>query len=147
MSSMWMVLALSAVQRGDPRITRIWLLTTALLGTIFLGGQYFEFTEFKHEGLGLTTNMFGSTFFTLTGFHGFHVTLGVIMLLSLVVLSFRGGVTQRDAMNVEIIGLYWHFVDIVWIVIFTLVYLIPYKNVPTEGAEHALNFIRSLGLG
>ena len=145
MSSLSMVLALSAVQRGNPRATRVWLLTTALLGTIFLGGQYFEFTEFKHEGLGLTTNMFGSTFFTLTGFHGFHVTLGVIMLLSLVVISFRGGVTQRDAMNVEIIGLYWHFVDIVWIVIFTLVYLIPYEDIPTLGAEHALNFVRSIG--
>ena len=89
-----MVLALAAVQKGNPRGTRIWLLCTALLGSIFLGGQYFEFTEFYHEGLGLTTNMFGTTFFTLTGFHGFHVTLGVIMLLSLVVLSFRGGVTQ-----------------------------------------------------
>jgi len=146
MSSMSMVLALSAVQRGNVRGTRIWLLTTALLGCIFLGGQYFEFTSFHNEGLGLTTNMFGSSFFTLTGFHGFHVTLGVIMLLSLVVISFRGGVTQRDAMNVEIIGLYWHFVDIVWIVIFTLVYLIPYDDVPTEGAEHALNVIRSFGI-
>jgi cytochrome c oxidase subunit 3/cytochrome o ubiquinol oxidase subunit 3 len=131
MSSLTMVLALASVQKGNPRGTRIWLLCTALLGSIFLGGQYFEFTEFKHEGLGLTTNIFGSSFFTLTGFHGFHVTLGVIMLLSLVVLSFRGGVTQRDAINVEIIGLYWHFVDIVWIVIFTLVYLIPYEEIST----------------
>jgi len=146
MSSMSMVLALSAVQRGNIRGTRIWLLTTALLGSIFLGGQYFEFTSFHNEGLGLTTNMFGSTFFTLTGFHGFHVTLGVIMLLSLVVLSLRGGVSQRDAMNVEIIGLYWHFVDIVWVVIFTVVYLIPYKNVPTEGAEHSLRFLQSLSI-
>jgi heme/copper-type cytochrome/quinol oxidase subunit 3 len=143
MSSLTMVLALAAVQKGDPRGTRIWLLSTALLGTIFLGGQYFEFTHFKHEGLGLTTNMFGSTFFTLTGFHGFHVTLGVIMLLSLVILSMRGGVTQRDAINVEIIGLYWHFVDIVWIVIFTLVYLLPYDNIKTvqENGEAALRLV------
>jgi len=69
-----------------------------------------------------------------------------IMLLSLVVLSLRGGVSQRDAMNVEIIGLYWHFVDIVWVVIFTVVYLIPYKNVPTEGAEHSLRFLQSLSI-
>jgi cytochrome c oxidase subunit 3/cytochrome o ubiquinol oxidase subunit 3 len=116
-----------------------------LLGLIFLGGQYFEFTEFKHEGLGLTTNMFGSTFFTLTGFHGFHVSLGVIMLFSLLLLSMRGGVTQRDAINVEIVGLYWHFVDIVWIVIFTLVYLIPYEDIPTM-EDHSMNFLRSLGL-
>ena len=74
--------------------------------------------------------------------------LGVIMLLSLVILSMRGGVTQRDALNIEIIGLYWHFVDIVWIVIFTLVYLIPYREVEsvTEGAEGALRVIgRGLG--
>jgi cytochrome c oxidase subunit 3/cytochrome o ubiquinol oxidase subunit 3 len=145
MSSLTMVLALAAVQKGDPRGTRVWLLCTALLGSIFLGGQYFEFTEFKHEGLGLTTNIFGSSFFTLTGFHGFHVTLGVIMLLSLVVLSFRGGVTRDDAINVEIIGLYWHFVDIVWIVIFTLVYLIPYDEVETIQHEGAAA-LRLVGL-
>ena len=146
MSSLTMVLALAAVQKGDHRGTRVWLLCTALLGSIFMGGQYFEFTSFKGEGLGLTTNIFGSSFFTLTGFHGFHVTLGIIMLLSLVVLSMRGGVTQADALNVEIIGLYWHFVDIVWIVIFTLVYLIPYREVESiqENAEGAL---RVLGRG
>jgi heme/copper-type cytochrome/quinol oxidase subunit 3 len=145
MSSLTMVLALAAVQKGDPRGTRIWLLCTALLGTIFLGGQYFEFTEFHHQGLGLSTNMFGSTFFTLTGFHGFHVTLGVIMLLSLVVMSMRGGVTQRDAISVEVIGLYWHFVDIVWIVIFTLVYLLPYEKIETM-QEHGEEAMRFLGL-
>jgi heme/copper-type cytochrome/quinol oxidase subunit 3 len=145
MSSLTMVLALAAVQKGNVRGTRVWLAATALLGSIFVGGQFFEFTEFKHEGLGLTTNMFGSTFYTLTGFHGAHVTIGIVMLLSLLVLSFRGGVTQRDALNVEIIGLYWHFVDIVWIIIFTLVYLIPYEDIETiqhEG-EAAL---RSIGL-
>jgi heme/copper-type cytochrome/quinol oxidase subunit 3 len=137
------VLALAAVQKGNPRGTRIWLASTALLGSIFLGGQYFEFTSFHDEGLGLTTNMFGSTFFTLTGFHGFHVTLGVIMLLSLLFLSMRGGVTQRDALNVEIVGLYWHFVDIVWIVIFTLVYLIPYDEIETiqHNGEEAMRFL------
>jgi cytochrome c oxidase subunit 3/cytochrome o ubiquinol oxidase subunit 3 len=146
MSSLTMVLALAAVQKGNPRGTRIWLLCTALLGTIFLGGQYFEFTSFHNEGLGLTTNMFGSTFFTLTGFHGFHVTLGVIMLLSLAVLSMRGGVTQRDAVSVEIIGLYWHFVDIVWIVIFTLVYLLPYDDIKTvhENGEAAMRLLGGL---
>jgi heme/copper-type cytochrome/quinol oxidase subunit 3 len=89
--------------------------------------------------------MFGTTFFTLTGFHGAHVTLGVIMLLALLIVSLRGGVTQRDALNVEIVGLYWHFVDIVWIVIFTLVYLIPYRDV--ESLQHAEAFIRLIGLG
>jgi heme/copper-type cytochrome/quinol oxidase subunit 3 len=143
MSSLTMVLALAAVQKGDIRNTRVWLFATALLGSIFVGGQVYEFTHFYHEGLGFTTNMFGTTFFTLTGFHGTHVTIGIIMLVSLLVLSLRGGVTQRDAMNVEIIGLYWHFVDIVWIIIFTLVYLIPYEKVETiqhEG-EAALRVI------
>jgi heme/copper-type cytochrome/quinol oxidase subunit 3 len=140
MSSLTMVLALASVQKGDVRGTRIWLLATAVLGSIFVGGQFFEFTHFKHEGLGLTTNMFGSTFFTLTGFHGAHVTIGIFMLLSLFVLSLRGGVTKRDAINVEIVGLYWHFVDIVWIIIFTLVYLIPYQDIKTvqSGGESAL---------
>jgi heme/copper-type cytochrome/quinol oxidase subunit 3 len=125
MSSLTMVLALAAIQKGDHRGLRIWLAATALLGSIFLGGQYFEFTSFYHEGLGLTTNMFGTTFFTLTGFHGTHVTIGVIWLLSLLIVSLRGGVSKDQALNVEIAGLYWHFVDIVWIIIFTLVYLIP----------------------
>lgn len=131
MSSLTMVLALAAVQKGDIRGTRVWLFATAFLGSIFVGGQFFEFTDFHREGLGLTTNMFGTTFFTLTGFHGAHVTIGIVMLLSLLVLSIRGGVTQRDAINVEIVGLYWHFVDIVWIIIFTLVYLIPYEKIET----------------
>jgi len=145
MSSLTMVLALAAVQKGNVRGTRVWLAATAILGSIFVGGQFFEFTEFHREGLGLTTNMFGSTFYTLTGFHGTHVTVGIIMLLSLLVLSLRGGVTQRDALNVEIIGLYWHFVDIVWIIIFTLVYLIPYEDIPTIHEEGAAA-LRILGL-
>ncbi|MBA2277664.1 MAG: cytochrome c oxidase subunit 3 [Chloroflexia bacterium] len=138
MSSLTMVLALAALQKGDLRGSRIWILATALLGTIFIGGQYFEFTEFYHEGLSLQTNMFGATFFTLTGFHGFHVTIGVIWLLTMLFVSLRGGLKQEDSLDLEITGLYWHFVDIVWIVIFTLVYLIPYEEVESaEPAEHA----------
>jgi cytochrome c oxidase subunit 3/cytochrome o ubiquinol oxidase subunit 3 len=132
MSSLTMVLSLSALQRGSYRGSRIWLLATALLGAIFVGGQYFEFTEFYHEGLSLSTNVFGSTFFVLTGFHGAHVTLGVIWLITLFFVSLRGGLKKEDSLDLEIAGLYWHFVDIVWIVIFTLVYLIPYRAV--EGA-------------
>jgi len=124
-SSLTMVLALAAIQRGDPGRMRIWLLATALLGTTFVGGQVYEFTSFHREGLGLSTNLFGSTFFVLTGFHGTHVGIGILMLLSLLVMSFTGKVTQENSMTVELVGLYWHFVDIVWIVIFTVVYLIP----------------------
>ena len=125
MSSLLMVLALSAAQRGDRAQTRLWLAGTILFGVIFLGFQAYEFTEFVHEGLTLQTNLFGSTFFTLTGFHGGHVAIGVTWLATLLVLDLRGRLTVSDALKVEIAGLYWHFVDIVWIAIFTLVYLIP----------------------
>jgi cytochrome c oxidase subunit 3/cytochrome o ubiquinol oxidase subunit 3 len=125
MSSLTMVLALSAIQRGDHQRTRIWLLTTAMLGASFIGGQVYEFTSFVNEGLGYTTNIFGSAFYTLTGFHGVHVTIGIVMLLSLFTMSLRGTLPQERAETVEIVGLYWHFVDIVWILIFTVVYLIP----------------------
>ena len=124
MSSVTMVLALAAIQRGDQRGLRIWLLSTALLGLLFLSGQAFEFTEFNREGLSLSSNLFGTTFFVLTGFHGAHVTVGVLILLSLLVMAFRGRLTQSQSLNIELAGLYWHFVDVVWIVIFTLVYLI-----------------------
>ena len=125
MSSLTMVLALAAVQRGDTRRMRVWLLATALLGMTFVGGQAYEFTSFVRQGLTLHTNLFGSSFFVLTGFHGAHVTIGIVMLLSLFGLSLRGKLGPENAETVELIGLYWHFVDVVWIVIFTVVYLIP----------------------
>jgi heme/copper-type cytochrome/quinol oxidase subunit 3 len=85
----------------------------------------YEFTVFYREGLGYTTSLFSSSFYTLTGFHGAHVTVGIIMLMALVGMISKNRITGDKAESVEIIGLYWHFVDIVWIVIFTLVYLIP----------------------
>jgi cytochrome c oxidase subunit 3/cytochrome o ubiquinol oxidase subunit 3 len=125
MSSLTMVLAVSAVTRGDDRNTKLWLTATALLGATFVGGQVYEFTVFYREGLGYTTSLFASSFYTLTGFHGAHVTVGVIMLMALVGMISRNRIPGDKAESVELIGLYWHFVDIVWIVIFTLVYLIP----------------------
>jgi cytochrome c oxidase subunit 3/cytochrome o ubiquinol oxidase subunit 3 len=125
MSSLTMVLAVTAAHRADVTRTRLWLVATALLGSTFVGGQVFEFTEFYHRGLGYTTSLFSSSFYTLTGFHGVHVTVGVIMLLSLVFITLRGRIPGDEGEVVELVGLYWHFVDIVWIVIFTLVYLIP----------------------
>ena len=125
-SSLTMVLALAAIQRGDQGRMRIWLLATAMLGMTFVGGQVYEFTTFfKHDHLSLTTNLFGTTFYVLTGFHGTHVAIGILMLLSVFGLSLGGRITQDKAETVELIGLYWHFVDIVWIIIFTVVYLIP----------------------
>jgi cytochrome c oxidase subunit 3/cytochrome o ubiquinol oxidase subunit 3 len=127
MSSLTMVLALAAIQRGDQRQMRIWLLATSFLGLCFIGGQVYEFTMFVEHGLKMSTSTFGSSFFMLTGFHGAHVTVGIIMLLSLVGFSWAGRLepASEGARKVELIGLYWHFVDIVWIVIFTVIYLVP----------------------
>ena len=126
MSSLTMVLAVSAINRHDERNTKVWLVTTALLGATFVGGQVYEFTTFYREGLGYTTSLFASSFYTLTGFHGVHVSVGIVMLLALAQMIRKNRVTGNNkAEVVELIGLYWHFVDIVWIVIFTLVYLIP----------------------
>jgi cytochrome c oxidase subunit 3/cytochrome o ubiquinol oxidase subunit 3 len=125
MSSLTMVLALSALQHDEERKARVWLTATALLGMTFIGGQVYEFTTFVHEGVTLSGNPASSAFFVLTGFHGTHVTIGIIMLLSLVGFSLVGRLGKQNALYVELIGLYWHFVDIVWVVIFTVVYLMP----------------------
>ena len=125
MSSLTMVLAVTAAQRRDDARTNLWLTVTAILGATFVGGQVYEFTTFYREGLGFTTNLFGSSFYALTGFHGVHVSVGVLFLLSTVGIIKKNRVTGDKAEVVELVGLYWHFVDIVWIIIFTLVYLIP----------------------
>ena len=135
MSSFMMVMTLYSIRRGDNRGFRVWVLGTALLGSVFLGFQVFEFREFYvHYGLSPTTNLFGTSFFILTGFHGAHVTGGVIWLVSLFGQNINGSLTQKDSLRVEIAGLYWHFVDIVWIIIFTLVYLLGANDAP-PGAE------------
>ena len=124
MSSMSMVMAYAALTRGNLKVFRIWLAATTIMGMTFLAFQTFEFRDFAQHGLTPKTNLFGSTFFTLTGFHGAHVTIGVIWLLSLLFHSFRPGqVTAERHLDVDLAALYWHFVDIVWIVIFTVVYL------------------------
>ena len=124
MSSVTMVLADHAFQRKDQRQGRVWLIGIILLGLTFLAGQIFEFTEFVEEGLTLSVSPFGSSFYMLTGFHGAHVAGGVLMLSLLVAFSMRGRLSADRGMNVELTALYWHFVDIVWIVIFTVVYLL-----------------------
>ena len=119
-----MVQALSATQADNKKALVTWLLVTAGLGVIFIGFQIYEFNAFKNEGLTLGGNLFGATFFTLTGFHGAHVTLGIIWLLAMAYIGSKGRLGPDTALDVELLGLYWHFVDIVWIVIFTLLYLI-----------------------
>ena len=210
MSSLTMVLALDGIRRNNKTIGRFWILATAALGSVFLGFQVFEFNEFVHLGLTPQTNLFGTTFFVLTGLHGTHVTLGVIwlllmalvfspspkerwglvlavagfyafmistlsgiftgadsslavittltgwpamVLLLLSIVGVFGGIrvlstagqgdeSSHQALDLELAGLYWHFVDIVWIVIFTVVYLIsatdgmPPGSMPFELPGH-----------
>lgn len=124
-SSLTMVLSLDAAIKGRQGLIRLWLLATIALGSFFLGVQGFEYFElWVHEGLTPQGNLFGSAFYTLTGFHGTHVLIGVIMLWGLLIKALFGGFGPHNYLPIELVGLYWHFVDLVWILIFTLVYLL-----------------------
>lgn len=127
MSSFLMALTVSAAHKRNIRGMRRFLAGTILFGLIFLGGQVYEFSHFVHEkGLTLSSSVFGSTFYVLTGTHGVHVALGVLWLSSWLVYSYTPKFKWVNALDIETAGLYWHFVDIVWIVIFTAVYLVEY---------------------
>jgi heme/copper-type cytochrome/quinol oxidase subunit 3 len=122
-SSVTMVKALEAIKRGDRAGLRKFLALTILGGACFLGMQAREWTHLIEHVMTLTSKgLFGATFFVLTGFHGCHVFSGVVYLSC--VLANSGAYTKDDHNAVEIVGLYWHFVDLVWILIFTFVYLI-----------------------
>jgi cytochrome c oxidase subunit I len=123
MSSVEMVLALNAIQRNDKRWTRIWLMGCAFFGLIFLGIEAHEFLTFYEQGMAFQADLFSQCFYTLVGTHGTHVFFGVMWILTLVAASFSGKLDKSRTLSVELVGLYWHFVDIVWVVIFTLVYL------------------------
>lgn len=143
-SSVTMVKAFAAIQDGDQKMLKIWLVATCVIGAGFVGIQAYEYTTLLHEGFGpggyiagselarlgeigeLPANIgiYGSTFYTMTGFHGFHVTAGVICMVFVTWKAFRGKYTADDHRGVEVIGLYWHFVDLVWIILFTIVYLV-----------------------
>jgi heme/copper-type cytochrome/quinol oxidase subunit 3 len=131
-SSVTMVKGLSAIKRGDQKGMRNYLLLTALGGAIFLGLQAYEWTHLmtgEHKVFFTTFNgqksLFGATFYAITGFHGAHVTGGVIYLLIVVMNGGRGKYSADNFNGVEIAGLYWHFVDLIWILVFTFIYLIP----------------------
>jgi heme/copper-type cytochrome/quinol oxidase subunit 3 len=146
-SSVSMVKAFAAVADGDQKGLKFWLVMTILGGAAFVGVQVFEYIKLSGHGLipagfsegsdyathaaadpvkyGLATaGLYGSTFYSMTGFHGFHVTCGVVCMTWVLFKAMRGGYTQQDYRGVEVIGLYWHFVDLVWIILFTIVYLI-----------------------
>ena len=143
-SSMTMVKAFANIQDGDQRGLRLYLVATVIIGATFVGVQAYEYTQLIHHGfvaggyvegselaekaaageLPASVSLYGSTFYTMTGFHGFHVTMGVLCMMFVTWKAFRGRYTAADHRGVEVIGLYWHFVDLVWIILFTIVYLI-----------------------
>lgn len=127
MSSFLMALSVSAMHKGELKSFRRNVIGVIFFGLIFLGCQVYEFAHFVHEDLTLSTNTFGSTFYMMTGTHGVHVAIGVFWLICMYFYSHSGKMNANNsAIDVEVAGLYWHFVDIVWIVIFTAVYLIEF---------------------
>ncbi|MFN2384573.1 MAG: heme-copper oxidase subunit III [Gemmatimonadota bacterium] len=131
-SSVTMVKAFAAIEEGDQSGLRKWLIATVVLGATFVGIQVIEYMKLIEEGFVPNVAryaaeggpLYGSTFFTMTGFHGAHVTVGVLAMIFTTVMAFRGRYTQANHGPIEILGLYWHFVDLVWIILFTIVYLV-----------------------
>lgn len=128
MSSLMMALSVHAISKNNLKTFRRCILTTAAFGVGFLAIQAYEWVHFiQHvEGMSPTGSLFGSTFYTLTGTHKIHVLIGVVWLMTYYFYSFSGKMSQESTLDVETAGLYWHFVDIVWIVIFTVVYLLEF---------------------
>ena len=124
-SSATVYLAEKALRIGNQAGFRLWWFVTILLGVIFLAGTAYEWHGLiTHDGLTIGRNMFGTTYYTLVGFHAFHVTIGVLVMMIFLGLAFQGQITQHNEISVGVVSWYWHFVDVVWIVVFTVVYLI-----------------------
>ena len=131
-SSVTMVKAFAAIEQGDQKGLKLWLLATILIGAMFVGIQAFEYVHLVHEGFvpnfaayaAEGGNLYGATFYLMTGFHGAHVSIGVLCLCFVLFRAMKGAYTSESYGGVEIIGLYWHFVDLVWILLFTIVYLL-----------------------
>lgn len=130
LSSSWaMVMGLREIQRDNRQGLVRWIGLTAILGAIFVGLQYVEYNELSHMGVALFNqgnkfDGFGMRFYAPTAFHGFHVIVGVLWALYVVWNGMRGRYSSKNYSGVEVFGLYWHFVDVVWILLFTLLYLV-----------------------
>ena len=124
-SSLTMWLAETAHKKGSSW-AKIWLLATIILGGIFITGQGMEYAGLIHKHMTISRDLFGSTFFTLTGFHGFHVIIGLLLISSLLGLTVFGRKNEPTASGMQSIAIYWHFVDAVWLVVFSVVYLWRY---------------------
>ncbi len=123
-SSVTLVYGLQHMQRGHRGKANIGLLLTTLFGATFVGIQMIEYLELFHHTFRPETDLFASCFYTMTGFHGFHVFVGVIAMAVLTVMGFMGKFSAKNYAAIELVGLYWHFVDLVWIILFAIVYLI-----------------------
>ena len=126
LSSSWTIhRAVAALRRGEVRsFARSWV-ATIVLGAVFLGGTALEWRHLiRDEGLTIRTNLFGTTYYSLVGLHAFHVTVGLIALATVALLTAGGHVKREHAARVDLLGLYWHFVDVVWIAVFLVVYVV-----------------------
>lgn len=103
-----------------------WLLATVLLGFVFLAGQAHEYYGLLKQHLSISSSEFGSSFYALTGFHALHVLIGLVLISILLALSVRGYLSNSGSSLLATVGIYWHFVDVVWLCVFTLIYVLPY---------------------
>jgi len=124
-SCLTIAFAVRAIRQGKIRTFRSWWFATIALGVMFLFGTAREWYRLIHQdGLTIGTNLFGTTYYSLVGLHGFHVTVGLILLSAVMVFTALGHVTQDHTYRLDVLSLYWHFVDAVWVVVFTAVYVI-----------------------
>ncbi len=122
-SSLTSVLAMMAMKRNDVKKMKLWLIVTLLLGLGFLSGEIYEFNHYYHIGHTFTSSAFGSAFYTLVGFHGGHVLFGLLWISTLLIRNWNRGITVVNAPKYYVSSLYWHFIDVVWVFIFSVVYL------------------------
>jgi cytochrome c oxidase subunit 3/cytochrome o ubiquinol oxidase subunit 3 len=124
-SSLTIHLALQALKSTHVRSFALWWLLTIVLGMAFLAGTFREWHHLIYdEGLTIQTNLFGTTYYSLVGLHAFHVTVGLLALTTVLLFTFLGYLRQYHSERVEVLSMYWHFVDAVWVVVFTVVYII-----------------------
>lgn len=124
-SSFTFIIADKNAKKGNVTGLKTWLIITIIFGAIFLFGQGREYWRLINEHITLSSSVFGTSFYALTGFHGFHVFVGLILLSIILTLAFLGDFNRQNAKVVSVAGIYWHFVDIVWIAVFTIVYVLP----------------------
>jgi cytochrome c oxidase subunit III len=124
-SSLTIHSAVASLENGNVRRFAVWWALTIVLGAIFLGGTGLEWRHLiRDEGLTIQTNLFGTTYYSLVGLHAFHVTVGLLLLVAVSVFGWFGLVQREHSERLGVVALYWHFVDAVWVVVFTVVYLV-----------------------